>query len=207
MHESRVRPPPIWEGCHVIADGEVFLMSRQSADFVRRAIWGKPAVGNDRRIDKTSVKGTAEGLRRPLQIERTGEIVPGLAAMQRRHLGRSKITRMSAEVISLRREQLCELFRRPVVCSKARNRCAMGQIGPECRHRWLRVPATTFVITHLLSRSNRRDGFGFSEERSGRATEQVQPQPSASGPSRMAGGICSRRGTADAKAAAASCLI
>jgi hypothetical protein len=60
-------------------------------------------VGNDRRIEKTSVKGAAEGLRRPLQVERTGEIVPGLAAMPRRHLGQSKITRMSAEVIRLRR--------------------------------------------------------------------------------------------------------
>ena len=59
-------------------------------------------MGNDRRIEKTSVKGAAEGLRRPLQVERTGEIVPGLAAMPRRHLGQSKITRMSAEVIRLR---------------------------------------------------------------------------------------------------------
>src|ERR1700686_1677298 len=29
----------------------------------------------------------------------------------------------------------------------------------ECRYRWLRVPATTFVITHSLSRSDRRDRF------------------------------------------------
>jgi hypothetical protein len=36
------------------------------------------------------------------------------------------------------------------------------------------IPATTFVITHSPSRSNRRDGFGLSEERSGRATEQVR---------------------------------
>jgi hypothetical protein len=50
-----------------------------------------------------SVKGAAEGLRRPLQVERTGKIVPGLAAMPRRYLGQSKITRMSAEVIRLRR--------------------------------------------------------------------------------------------------------
>src|ERR1700722_17543866 len=28
----------------------------------------------------------------------------------------------------------------------------------ECRHRWLRLPATTFVITHSPSQSNRRDG-------------------------------------------------
>jgi hypothetical protein len=39
----------------------------------------------------------------------------------------------------------------------------------ECRYQWLRVPAPTFVITHSPSRSNRRDGFGFSEERSGGA--------------------------------------
>ncbi len=37
----------------------------------------------------------------------------------------------------------------------------------ECRYRWLRVPATTFIITHSPSRSNRRDGFSFSEERKG----------------------------------------
>ncbi len=35
----------------------------------------------------------------------------------------------------------------------------------ECRYRWLRVPATTFIITHSPSRSNRRDRFSFSEER------------------------------------------
>jgi hypothetical protein len=35
----------------------------------------------------------------------------------------------------------------------------------ECRYRWLRVPATTFVITHSPSRFNRRDGFSFSGER------------------------------------------
>ena len=43
------------------------------------------------------------------------------------------------------------------------------------------VPATTFVITHSPSRSNRRDGFGFSEERSGRATEQVRLRASVTG--------------------------
>ena len=35
------------------------------------------------------------------------------------------------------------------------------------------IPATTFVITHSPSRSNHRDGFGFSEERSGR--DRVDP--------------------------------
>jgi hypothetical protein len=44
----------------------------------------------------------------------------------------------------------------------------------ECRYRWLRLPATIFVITHSPSRSNRWDGFAFSEERCGRATEQVR---------------------------------
>ncbi len=31
-HDSRGRPLPIWQGCRVIADGEVFLMNWQSAD-------------------------------------------------------------------------------------------------------------------------------------------------------------------------------
>ena len=31
-HDSRGRPLPIWHGCRVIADGEVFLMNWQSAD-------------------------------------------------------------------------------------------------------------------------------------------------------------------------------
>ena len=31
-HDSRDHPLPIWQGCHVIADGEVFLMNWQSAD-------------------------------------------------------------------------------------------------------------------------------------------------------------------------------
>jgi conjugative transfer signal peptidase TraF len=31
-HDSRGRPLPIWQGCQVIADGEVFLMNWQSAD-------------------------------------------------------------------------------------------------------------------------------------------------------------------------------
>ncbi|MGB6397858.1 MAG: S26 family signal peptidase [Bradyrhizobium sp.] len=30
--DSRGRPLPIWQGCHVIVDGEVFLMNWQSAD-------------------------------------------------------------------------------------------------------------------------------------------------------------------------------
>ena len=31
-HDSRGRPLPVWQGCHVLADGEVFLMNWQSAD-------------------------------------------------------------------------------------------------------------------------------------------------------------------------------
>jgi conjugative transfer signal peptidase TraF len=31
-HDGRGRPLPIWQGCHVLADGEVFLMNWQSAD-------------------------------------------------------------------------------------------------------------------------------------------------------------------------------
>ena len=31
-HDSRGRPLPIWQGCRVVADGEVFLMNWQSAD-------------------------------------------------------------------------------------------------------------------------------------------------------------------------------
>jgi len=31
-HDSRGRPLPIWQGCRVVADGEIFLMNWQSAD-------------------------------------------------------------------------------------------------------------------------------------------------------------------------------
>ena len=31
-HDSRGRPLPVWQGCHVVANGEVFLMNWQSAD-------------------------------------------------------------------------------------------------------------------------------------------------------------------------------
>ena len=31
-HDSRGRPLPVWQGCHVVADGEVFLMNWQSAN-------------------------------------------------------------------------------------------------------------------------------------------------------------------------------
>jgi conjugative transfer signal peptidase TraF len=31
-HDSRGRPLPVWQGCHVIAEGQVFLMNWQSMD-------------------------------------------------------------------------------------------------------------------------------------------------------------------------------
>jgi conjugative transfer signal peptidase TraF len=31
-HDGRGRPLPVWQGCHVVANGEVFLMNWQSAD-------------------------------------------------------------------------------------------------------------------------------------------------------------------------------
>jgi conjugative transfer signal peptidase TraF len=31
-HDSRGRPLPAWQGCHVVAEGEVFLMNWQSTD-------------------------------------------------------------------------------------------------------------------------------------------------------------------------------
>src|SRR5216683_6567455 len=63
--------------------------------------------------------------------------------------------------------------------------CYAASWGIACstnrKNRVLRIPATTFVITHSPSRSNRRDGFGFSEERRGRATEQVRLRASVTG--------------------------
>jgi conjugative transfer signal peptidase TraF len=42
-HDSRGRPLPIWQGCRVVADGEVFLMNWQSADsFDGRYFGGLP---------------------------------------------------------------------------------------------------------------------------------------------------------------------
>jgi conjugative transfer signal peptidase TraF len=31
-HDNRGRPLPVWQGCHVVAEGEVFLMNWQSVD-------------------------------------------------------------------------------------------------------------------------------------------------------------------------------
>ena len=54
MHESRGRRPPIWEGCHVIADGEVFLMNSQSADSFDGRYFGA--------LPTSAIIGTAEPL-------------------------------------------------------------------------------------------------------------------------------------------------
>jgi hypothetical protein len=37
-------------------------------------------------------------------------------------------------------------------------------LSREFRYRWLRLPATTFIITRSPSRSNHRDGLGFYAE-------------------------------------------
>jgi len=126
---------------------------------VRRAIWGKPTMGNDRRTEKTSVKGAAEGLRRPLQVERTGEIVPGLAAMPRRHLGQSKITRMSAEVIRFTQNSYaaCSGGRSPVRRHETDARWVKS--GPERRYRWLRILAINLLGNiRSAARSRTKDG-------------------------------------------------
>ena len=39
-HDSRGRPLPVWQGCHVVADGEVFLMNWQSADLLDGRYFG-----------------------------------------------------------------------------------------------------------------------------------------------------------------------
>jgi conjugative transfer signal peptidase TraF len=53
-HDRSGRPLPIWEGCHIIADGEVFLMNWRSADsFDGRYFGALPA---------SAIIGTAEPL-------------------------------------------------------------------------------------------------------------------------------------------------
>jgi conjugative transfer signal peptidase TraF len=53
-HDRSGRPLPIWQGCHVIADGEVFLMNWRSADsFDGRYSGALPA---------SAIIGTAEPL-------------------------------------------------------------------------------------------------------------------------------------------------
>jgi len=50
--DSRGRPLPIWQGCHVIADGEVFLMNWQSADSLDGRYFGA--------LPTTAIVGRAE---------------------------------------------------------------------------------------------------------------------------------------------------
>jgi conjugative transfer signal peptidase TraF len=53
-HDRSGRPLPIWQGCHVVADGEVFLMNWRSADsFDGRYFGALPA---------SAIIGTAEPL-------------------------------------------------------------------------------------------------------------------------------------------------
>jgi type IV secretory pathway protease TraF len=49
-----VVPCPIWQGCHVIADGEVFLMNRRSADSFDGRCFGA--------LPTSAIIGTAEPL-------------------------------------------------------------------------------------------------------------------------------------------------
>jgi conjugative transfer signal peptidase TraF len=53
-HDSGGRPLPIWQGCHIIADGEVFLMNMQSADSFDGRYFGV--------LPTSAIIGTAEPL-------------------------------------------------------------------------------------------------------------------------------------------------
>ena len=53
-HDRSGRPLPIWEGCHVIAGGEVFLMNWQSADSFDGRYFGV--------LPTSAIIGTAEPL-------------------------------------------------------------------------------------------------------------------------------------------------
>ena len=53
-HDRSGRPLPIWQGCHVIADGEVFLMNWLSADSFDGRYFGVPPA--------SAIIGTAEPL-------------------------------------------------------------------------------------------------------------------------------------------------
>ena len=53
-HDRSGRPLPIWQGCHVIADGEVFLMNWRSADSFDGRYFGA--------LPTSSIIGTAEPL-------------------------------------------------------------------------------------------------------------------------------------------------
>lgn len=52
--DSRGRPLPIWQGCHVVADGEVFLMNWQSVDSLDGRYFGV--------LPTTAIIGRAEPL-------------------------------------------------------------------------------------------------------------------------------------------------
>jgi conjugative transfer signal peptidase TraF len=53
-HDGSGRPLPIWQGCHVIADGEVFLMNWRSADSFDGRYFGA--------LPTSSIIGTVEPL-------------------------------------------------------------------------------------------------------------------------------------------------
>jgi conjugative transfer signal peptidase TraF len=53
-HDGTGRPLPSWQGCHVIADGEVFLMNWQSADSFDGRYFGV--------LPTSAIIGTAEPL-------------------------------------------------------------------------------------------------------------------------------------------------
>jgi len=54
VHDSRGRPLPVWQGCRVIADGEVFLMNWRSADSLDGRYFGV--------LPASAIIGTAEPL-------------------------------------------------------------------------------------------------------------------------------------------------
>jgi conjugative transfer signal peptidase TraF len=53
-HDRSGHPLPVWQGCHVIADGEVFLMNWRSADSLDRRYFGA--------LPASAIIGTAEPL-------------------------------------------------------------------------------------------------------------------------------------------------
>jgi conjugative transfer signal peptidase TraF len=53
-HERSGRPLPIWQGCHIIAEGEVFLMNWRSADSLDGRYFGA--------LPTSAIIGTAEPL-------------------------------------------------------------------------------------------------------------------------------------------------
>ncbi len=62
--DSRGRPLPVWQGCRVVADGEVFLMNWQSADSLDGRYFGVLPI--------SAIIGKAE----PLWTERGGVTMP-----------------------------------------------------------------------------------------------------------------------------------